>query len=71
MKRLLGKTTLVITFFLLLSCSEEIGPCHDMEVHSKKLLELSKQTTGVESQQYYQKYLSEKHILENCLATHD
>jgi hypothetical protein len=71
MKRLLGKTTLVVTFFLLLSCSEEIGPCHDMEVRCNELKSLMDKSTGAEKEQYRQYYLTEKHILENCLATHD
>ena len=57
---------MALFIWFLTSCTEEIGPCHDSEVQCKKLLELSKQTTGVESENYYQHYLAEKHILENC-----
>ena len=71
LKRLgfLGKTTLVVTF-ILSSCSEEIGPCYDMEVHCKELQDkMNKATDPKEKEQYRQFYLAEKHLLENCLRT--
>jgi len=66
MKRFLGKTTLVITL-IFASCSEEIGPCYEMEIQCKSLLNKMEQATDAkEKEQYYQYYLSEKHLLENC-----
>ena len=62
---------LVTALIMLVGCSEEIGPCYSNEQRCKELQQLMNQSTGAEKEKYYQKYLTEKHILENCLATHD
>lgn len=67
MKEFLGKTLLVVTF-ILLSCNEDISPCYPMEEQCKNLfINMNEATDPQVKEQYMQKYLSEKHLLENCL----
>jgi len=62
---------MALFIWFLTSCSEEVSPCEPMKQRCKELQYKIAQTTGAEREQYYQYYLTEKHILENCLATHD
>ena len=60
------KKYIVILLFAF-SCSEDIGPCYAMEQQCASLLRKMEQaTTPAEKEQYRQRYLSEKHLLDYC-----